>query len=167
LNKATATPLHAIRLLVLDVDGVLTDGRLYYSAAGEELKVFNVKDGAGIRLVAEAGVTVSVISGRNTPAVAVRCRDLGIGLVDQGISDKVAAFERQCELTGIGPYEALCIVDDTTDLPLMRAVGYSVAVADAHPSVLDVANRVTTQAGGYGAVREVCDWLLAARGGRQ
>jgi 3-deoxy-D-manno-octulosonate 8-phosphate phosphatase (KDO 8-P phosphatase) len=167
MSKATATPLHAIRLLVLDVDGVLTDGRLYYGADGEELKVFDVKDGAGIRLAQRAGVAISVISGRRTAAVSARCRDLGIALVEQGVEDKVAALERQCAQIGAGAYEALCIVDDTTDLPLVRAVGYSIAVADAHPAVRELVDLVTTQPGGRGAVREVCDLLVAARGARR
>lgn len=167
MSKATATPLHAIRLLVLDVDGVLTDGRLYYGPEGEELKVFDVKDGAGIRAVQRAGVTVSVISGRRTASVSARCRDLGIALVEQGVEDKVAALERQCAQLGALPYEALCVIDDTTDLPLARSVGYSIAVADAHPSVRDRVDFVTTRPGGRGAVREVCDLLVEARGARR
>ena len=167
MNRASSTPLHAIRLLVLDVDGVLTDGRLYYGPDGEELKVFDVKDGAGIKLVQRAGVTVSIISGRRTAAVSNRCRDLGIALLEQGCEDKVAALERQCAQLGAAAYEALCLIDDTPDLPLARATGYSVAVADAHPAVRDLVNRVTTQPGGRGAVREVCDWLVAARGARR
>lgn len=167
MSRATATPLHAIRLLVLDVDGVLTDGRLFYGPQGEEIKVFHVHDGLGLRQVQQVGVSVAVISGRSAAAVELRCLELGITMIEQGVENKVEALERMCVEAGIPPYEALCVIDDTTDLPLAHAVGYSVAVANAHQSVRDVSNRVTTLPGGLGAVREVCDWLIAARSGRQ
>lgn len=160
-------PLDRIRLLVLDVDGVLTDGRLYYGASGEELKVFNVRDGLGIKLVLGAGIAVGVISGRTSPALAARCRELGIEHCEQGCDDKVAALDRLLGLLGIDAGEALCVVDDTSDLPLMRRVGHAIAVADAHAQVRKAADRITTLPGGWGAVREVCDWLLAASGTRQ
>lgn len=155
--------LRDIHLLVLDVDGVLTDGRLYYDGNGEALKVFHVRDGYGIKLVARAGVIVAVISGRNHPAVAARCRELGIEHVEQGCENKQAAFKRLLAKVGLEATQALCIVDDTTDVGLMRAAGYSIAVADAHPEVRAMANRTTALPGGHGAVREVCDQLLAAR----
>jgi len=163
VNRATATPLDAIRLLVLDVDGVLTDGRLYYGPQGEELKVFHVRDGLGLRQLQRIGIAVAVISGRSAAAVELRCLELGITMIEQGVEDKVAALDRLCAEGGFSPFEALCVVDDSTDLPLARAVGFSVAVADAHATVRDVVNRVTTLRGGRGAVREVCDWLIAAR----
>lgn len=162
---AGAMNINALQLLVLDVDGVLTDGRLYYDANGEALKVFHVRDGHGIKLLARAGVTIAVISGRNSPAVAIRCKELGIVHVDQGCDDKLVAFKRLLTKVSIDAKHAVCIVDDTTDLTLMNAAGYSVAVADAHPEVRAAADRVTTLPGGRGAVREVCDWLLSARGG--
>lgn len=158
------TPLNGIRLLVLDVDGVLTDGRLHYGPRGEELKVFHVRDGLGLKLLMRSGIHVCVISGRTSEAVAARCRELGIAHLEQGCDDKVAALERILGHVAVKAAEALCVVDDTSDLPLMRAVGHAVAVADAHPEVLRVADRVTTTKGGRGAVREVCDWLLAASG---
>jgi 3-deoxy-D-manno-octulosonate 8-phosphate phosphatase (KDO 8-P phosphatase) len=165
---ATArAPLDRIRLLVLDVDGVLTDGRLYYGASGEELKVFNVRDGLGIKQVMHAGIAVSVISGRTSPALTARCRELGIEHCEQGCDDKVAALDSLLGLLGIDAAEALCVVDDTSDLPLMRRVGHAIAVADAHAEVRKAADRITTLPGGWGAVREVCDWLLAASGTRQ
>lgn len=164
---ATArAPLDRIRLLVLDVDGVLTDGRLYYGAGGEVLKVFHVHDGLGIKLVMGAGVTVSILSGRTSEAVAARCRELGIEHYQQGCADKVAALEALLERLRLTAADALCVVDDTSDLPLMRRVGYAVAVADAHEAVRRVADRITSARGGRGAVREVCDWLLHARGSR-
>ncbi len=164
---ATAcTPFSRIRLLVLDVDGVMTDGRLHYGSSGEALKVFHVRDGLGLKLLMRAGIRVSVISGRTSEAVAARCRELGIDHVEQGCEDKIAALDRALETLGIDAQEALCVVDDTSDLPLMRAVGQAVAVADAHPDVRRAADRITTAAGGHGAVREVCDWLLSAGGSR-
>jgi 3-deoxy-D-manno-octulosonate 8-phosphate phosphatase (KDO 8-P phosphatase) len=161
---AARTPLARIRLLVLDVDGVLTDGRLHYGANGEELKVFHVRDGLGLKLLMQSGIAICVISGRQSTAVAVRCRELGIAHLEQGVDDKVAALGRVLKALGLSAADAMCVVDDTSDLPLMRACGYAVAVADAHPEVQRAADRVTTAGGGLGAVREVCDWLLAAGG---
>jgi 3-deoxy-D-manno-octulosonate 8-phosphate phosphatase (KDO 8-P phosphatase) len=163
---APRTPLARIRLLVLDVDGVLTDGRLYYGPRGEELKVFHVRDGLGLKQLMQAGIGVSVISGRSSDAVLARCRELGIAHLEQGCDDKVAALERILKSLGLSGADALCVVDDTSDLQLMRSVGHAVAVADAHPEVQRAADRVTTLNGGQGAVREVCDWLLAAAGVR-
>jgi 3-deoxy-D-manno-octulosonate 8-phosphate phosphatase (KDO 8-P phosphatase) len=161
---APRTPLAGIRLLVLDVDGVLTDGRLHYGSRGEELKVFHVRDGLGLKLLMRAGIAVSVISGRASDALVARCRELGIAHLEQGCDDKVAALERLLKTLKLRAADALCVVDDTSDLPLMRSVGHAVAVADAHPEVRRAADRVTTLNGGHGAVREVCDWLLAATG---
>jgi 3-deoxy-D-manno-octulosonate 8-phosphate phosphatase (KDO 8-P phosphatase) len=163
---APRTPLARIRLIVLDVDGVLTDGRLHYGATGEQLKVFHVRDGLGLKLVMQAGIKVSIISGRSSAAVETRCRELGIAQLEQGCDDKVAALERLLKTLGLNASDALCVVDDTSDLPLMSAVGHAVAVADAHPEVLRAADRVTTARGGRGAVREVCDWLLGAGASR-
>lgn len=156
--------LRAIRLLVLDVDGVLTDGRLYFGPDGEALKVFHVHDGFGIRQLMRAGLLIAVISGRNSAAVDARCRELGIAHVVHGCDDKVQALERLCATLRVTPAECACVIDDTSDLPLMRAVGVAVAVADAHPEARRSAHLVTTLPGGRGAVREVCGWLLAARG---
>jgi 3-deoxy-D-manno-octulosonate 8-phosphate phosphatase (KDO 8-P phosphatase) len=160
---ATRTTAERVRLLVLDVDGVMTDGRLFFDAQGEALKVFHVQDGLGLKQVMRAGIEVAVISGRSSQAVSARCRELGIRLVEQACTDKVAALDRLLAQLRLSREQALCVVDDSSDLPLMRAVGLAVAVADAHRSVLEAADRVTTLNGGCGAVREVCDWLLAAR----
>ncbi len=151
----------AIRLLVLDVDGVLTDGRLWYSANGEELKSFHVRDGLGIKSLLAAGTEVAIISGRASAAVARRAAELGIRHVVQGCDDKGRAFDALCASLGVSPSAVACIGDDTPDLPMLTRAGLAVAVADAHPDVRAVANRVTTLPGGRGAVREVCDWLLA------
>jgi 3-deoxy-D-manno-octulosonate 8-phosphate phosphatase (KDO 8-P phosphatase) len=161
--RGRATALHAIRLLVLDVDGVLTDGRLRYGPEGEIDKVFHVRDGHGIRALLAAGVRVAVISGRDSPAVTRRCAELGIADVLQGVSDKAAAFAALTARLGIDSRAAACVGDDTPDVDLMRRVGCAVAVADAHADARRAAHRRTRLAGGAGAVREVCDWLLAAR----
>lgn len=158
-----SVPLASIRLLVLDVDGVLTDGRLRYGPYGERDKVFHVRDGHGIRAVLAAGIDVGVISGRRSAAVQRRCRELGIEHVQQGIEDKGAAFVRLMAQLGVTASQCACLGDDVPDLPIMRQAGLAVAVADAHATALAAAHRRTRAAGGFGAVREVCDWLLAAR----
>ncbi len=159
-----ATPPHGIRLLVLDVDGVLTDGRLYYGARGEVLKVFHVLDGHGIREVQRAGVAVAVISGRDAPAVRKRCRDLGIRHVFQGVADKLPVLTKLCARLGVSLRECAAVGDDTPDVPVLRGVGLAFAVAGAHASARRAAHRVTRAHGGAGAVREVCDLLVAGRG---
>lgn len=153
-----------IRLLVLDVDGVLTDGRLHYDERGERLKVFHVRDGYGIRALGRCGVTFAIISGRRARAVERRARDLGIAHVLQGIDDKLAAFERLRARLGVPHAQVACVGDDTPDVAVMRAVGLAFAVADAHEDALAAADVITHTPGGHGAVREICDRLLAARG---
>jgi 3-deoxy-D-manno-octulosonate 8-phosphate phosphatase (KDO 8-P phosphatase) len=157
--------LRRARALVLDVDGVLTDGRLYYGAKGETLKVFHVRDGQGIKAVAAAGVTVAIISGRKSPHVARRARDLGIKHVFQGVNDKLAALTRLAAQLGLTLEHCVCVGDDTPDAPILAAAGLGVAVADAHTDALTAADIATTRPGGRGAVREVCDWMIAARAG--
>lgn len=160
-----ATPLGKIELLVLDVDGVLTDGRLYFSARGEALKAFHVRDGHGIKLLLKSGVAVAAVSGRRSSAVTARMRELEVRSVIQGCADKVDAVIGLAERLDIDPLACACIVDDTGDMPLMAAVGFAAAVADAHPLVLAAAHWVSAAPGGHGAVRELCDALLRARGG--
>jgi 3-deoxy-D-manno-octulosonate 8-phosphate phosphatase (KDO 8-P phosphatase) len=154
-----------VRLVALDVDGVLTDGRLYLSAAGEELKVFHVRDGSGLVALQRAGVAVAIVSGRDSAAVTRRAAELGIRHVRQGIADKGAEFGRLLADLGVAPEDTACVGDDTPDLPMLRRAGLAVAVADAHPSVLAAARWVTPSPGGRGAVRDVCDLLLSARAG--
>lgn len=165
-GRSRARGAGAIRLLVLDVDGVLTDGRLSFGPAGELVKVFHVRDGHGIKRVLDAGIEVAVISGRSSRAVARRCRELGIRHLHQGVGDKAAALERLRSRLGVSAAHCACIGDDEPDVPLMRAVGLAFAVADAHASARAAAHRVTSLPGGAGAVREVCDLLLAARKAR-
>jgi len=151
----------AIRLLVLDVDGVLTDGRLYFGPRGEALKVFDVRDGVGLKQLQRAGLQVAVISGRRSRMVATRCRELGVRHVLQGVGDKLAALTRLCTRLKLTPAACACVGDDLPDVPLMRAAALSFAVADAHRSARRAADVVTRLPGGRGAVREVCDHLLA------
>jgi 3-deoxy-D-manno-octulosonate 8-phosphate phosphatase (KDO 8-P phosphatase) len=167
LKARKATALAKIRLLILDVDGVLTDGRLYFGSRGEALKVFDVRDGHGVKLLLNAGVEVAAVSGRRSSAVAARMRDLKVRHVVQGCGDKVAALQRLSRRLDIDPLHCACLVDDTLDLPLMSAVGLAAAVADAHPVVLSAAHWVAEAAGGRGAVRELCDALLRARAGNR
>jgi 3-deoxy-D-manno-octulosonate 8-phosphate phosphatase (KDO 8-P phosphatase) len=167
LKARKATPLARIQLVILDVDGVLTDGRLYFSARGEALKVFHVRDGHGIKLLLAAGVAVAAFSGRRSAAAAARMRELGVPHVVQACRDKVAALGRLTRRLGLDPLNCACLCDDTPDLPLMSAVGVAGAVADAHPVVLAAAHWIARANGGRGAVRELCDAVLRARAGRR
>ena len=163
MKARKATALSKIQLLILDVDGVRTDGRLYFGSRGEALKVFHVRDGHGIKLLMAAGVQVAALSGRRSAATAARMRELGVRTVIQGSKDKIAALHRVTARIGVEPLNCACIVDDTPDLPLMSAVGLACAVADAHPIVRSAAHWVSRSPGGLGAVRELCDALLRAR----
>ena len=157
-------PPAAIRLLVLDVDGVMTDGRLHFGPSGEALKLFHVRDGLGIQQVARAGIEVAVISGRKSKMVDVRCRELGVEHVYQGAKDKLPVLEKLCARLKIEPSDCACIGDDLPDIPLMRKVALAFAVADAHPEARHAAHLITKLPGGHGAVREVCDYLLTHSG---
>ncbi|HTY48378.1 MAG TPA: HAD hydrolase family protein [Steroidobacteraceae bacterium] len=148
---------------MLDVDGVLTDGRLWFGARGEALKSFHVRDGFGLKALQGAGVQVAVLSGRRSPAVRSRCRELGIRHLIQGSGDKLADFARLARRLRLCAAQCACIGDDVPDVPLMRTVGLAFAVADAHAEARAAAHRVTRLPGGHGAVREVCDLLLAGR----
>jgi 3-deoxy-D-manno-octulosonate 8-phosphate phosphatase (KDO 8-P phosphatase) len=156
-----------IRLLILDVDGVLTDGRLYFGPRGEALKVFDVRDGFGLVQLQRAGVRVAIISGRRSPMMVVRARELGVRHVHLGVTDKLGVFARLCARLKLTPAACACVGDDLPDLPLMRAAALSFAVADAHREVRRAADIVTRRPGGRGAVREVCDQLLAMRAHRR
>ena len=155
-----------IRMIILDVDGVLTDGRLIYDNDGEEYKAFNSRDGHGIRMLLEAGIQPALLTGRKSTLVLHRAENLGISpdLIYQGYRDKRPAFAELCEKTGIKPEEIAYVGDDVIDLPVMTKVGLSIAVADAHYFVKEQADWVTEIAGGKGAVREVCELLLDAQG---
>jgi 3-deoxy-D-manno-octulosonate 8-phosphate phosphatase (KDO 8-P phosphatase) len=154
-----------LALLVLDVDGTLTDGGLWYGPRGEQVKRFHVRDGHGIKLVAAAGIAVAVITGRRSAALTQRCRELGIRHVLQGVADKSAALDGLLAKLDLHESQVACIGDDTPDVPLFVRVAFAVAVGDAHPLAAATAHCATRLPGGHGAVREVCDWLLAARSG--
>ncbi len=165
MNTTTLPPkINSIRLLLLDVDGVLTDGTIIYSDEHSETKAFNVKDGLGVKLVMKAGIGVGIVTGRKSAALLRRCRDLGIKLIYDGVTQKAALLEKMVEDTGVAPDSMAFMGDDLPDLPLMQRVALSIAVADAHESVREYADWVTTATGGRGAVREVCDALLKAQG---
>jgi 3-deoxy-D-manno-octulosonate 8-phosphate phosphatase (KDO 8-P phosphatase) len=155
--------LKRIKLLLMDCDGVLTDGRLYFGATGEELKVFHARDGQGIVEWHAAGFQSGVISGRHSPIVEMRSRQLGIEFVFQGRNDKVAAFNEIVQASGVPPDEIAFIGDDTPDAAVFPDVGLAVAVGDAHEAAKAVAHFVTKSNGGRGAVREVIDVILASR----
>jgi 3-deoxy-D-manno-octulosonate 8-phosphate phosphatase (KDO 8-P phosphatase) len=152
-----------IRLLVLDVDGVLTDGRLYFGARGEQMKCFHVRDGAGIKQVLKAGLQVAVISGRQSKAVEKRMTELGVNWIRQGVEDKLTALRELLDLTNLTPQAVASVGDDIPDLPLLEVSRLAIAVADAHPSVKSQAHFITQLPGGLGAVREVCDLILETR----
>ena len=144
---------------------MLTDGRVYYGARDELLQCFNIKDGHGLKSLTRAGVQVAIISGRRSPAVARRCRELGIRHVVQGSRDKVLDFRKLATKLAVTAAQCAFVGDDAPDVPLLREVGLAFAVADAHASAKAAAHHVTRLGGGCGAVREVCDRLLAARPG--
>ena len=165
MDSSVTEQARALRLLILDVDGVLTDGRLYFDSGGGEMKAFNTLDGHGIKLLQRAGVRVGIISGRTSEMVARRARDLGIELLIQGREDKWAALEEQLPALGIDPGNIACMGDDWPDLAIMTRVGLALTVPHAHPEVLARAHWVSRLGGGEGAVREACDMILMARGG--
>jgi 3-deoxy-D-manno-octulosonate 8-phosphate phosphatase (KDO 8-P phosphatase) len=151
------------KLLLLDVDGVLTNGSIVYHDDGSETKVFNVKDGLGIRLLMQTGIQVGIVTGRRSEALSHRCRDLGIDLVFDNVRDKAAILDTIINETGIDPEQMAFIGDDLPDVPVMRRVGLSIAVGDAHEMVVHRADMVTGAIGGGGAVREVCESILKAK----
>jgi 3-deoxy-D-manno-octulosonate 8-phosphate phosphatase (KDO 8-P phosphatase) len=153
-----------VKVMIFDVDGVLTDGSLTYGPDGEVTKTFYVLDGLGIQLLQKTGVQTAIISARQSPIVVTRARDLGINHVYQGIHDKRVAFERLLEATGASVEQCGYIGDDVIDLPLLLKVGFAVTVPTGHPEVQHRAHYVTTKPGGRGAVREVCDLVMRAQG---
>ncbi len=153
-----------IKLLILDVDGVMTDGRLFFDEHGKEYKSFNVRDGLGIKLLQKAGIRVAVISGRGSKPVALRMAMLGIDLVCLEQSDKGRAFEDIIAKIGCTSEQAAYIGDDLIDLPVLIRAGLAIAVQDANEQILPYVDWQTRMPGGQGAVREVCDYLLLVQG---
>jgi len=158
--------LEPVRLLVLDVDGVLTDGSLFYSAGGEEIKAFNVRDGLGIRLLIDCGIAVGIITGRSSAAVSARCSELGLNeaLVFLGSRDKGADLDRILSTLGIADHEMAAMGDDLPDLPMLTRAGFSFCPTDAAPEVIAACDHICGRNGGDGAVREAAEILLKAKG---
>ena len=155
--------LARVKVLMMDVDGVLTDGGLFYGPDGLAMKRFNVRDGLGIVHVQRAGIRVALITGDDTPITTARAARLSIETVMQGVQDKAAAVAQLIQELGVSPDEVAFVGDDETDLPAFESVGLKVAVADAVESLIAAADVLTEHEGGHGAVREVCDAILAAR----
>ena len=153
-----------IRLVIFDVDGVLTDGRLYLADDGNEFKAFHSRDGHGMKMLQNQGVAVAIISGRRSLAVERRMADLGINYVYMGVQDKLVAFQDLLQRQGLDPAQVAYVGDDVIDLPVMSRVGLAIAVQDADPFVRRHAHWQTPSAGGRGAAREVCELLLEALG---
>lgn len=153
-----------IRLVIFDVDGVLTDGSLFLSDSGEEYKAFHSRDGHGIKMLQRTGVRVAIITGRTSNVVAHRMKDLGVTLCYQGSLEKLPVFEKVIEELQLDPSHVAYVGDDVVDLPVMRRVGFAVAVQDAHPLVKKHAHWQTPNAGGRGAARDVCELIMEAQG---
>ena len=152
-----------IRLLALDVDGVLTDGKLYFSADGDELKAFNILDGHGIKMLHQAGIMTAIITGRSSPLTQRRAENLGIHWLYQGREDKKQALDELAVESGVGLAEMAYAGDDLPDLAAIQAAGLGISVPNGYPAVIESADWCTRASGGNGAVREICDLLLSAR----
>jgi 3-deoxy-D-manno-octulosonate 8-phosphate phosphatase (KDO 8-P phosphatase) len=152
-----------VRLMIFDVDGILTDGSLHFGADGESMKRFNVLDGHGIKLLQENGIATAILSARSSPIVLRRATDLGVTHVAQGIHDKRAAFLQLCSSTGIDADACGFIGDDWLDLPVLTQVGFAASVPGAHAEVRSRVHYVTRAGGGQGAAREICDLILRAQ----
>ena len=156
--------LKNIKFLILDVDGVMTDGRIIFDSNGVESKFFNVKDGHGIKMLQRSGIEVGIISGRESRVVANRAVELGISRVHQKAIDKLAPYLQILQETGLTDDQIAFVGDDVIDIPVMRRVGFAAAPADAIDEVFPYVHYVTKNRGGWGAVREICDMLLKGQG---
>ncbi len=152
-----------IKLVIFDIDGVLTNGTLFFDNKGEEYKAFNSKDGHGIRMLLECGLQAAVITGRKSELVLHRMNDLGVELIFQGYRDKRPAFNELLKVTGLEASQIAYIGDDVVDLPIMQQVGMGIAVQDAHPFVIQHADYVTKLGGGLGAAREAIEFILQSQ----
>ena len=153
-----------IELVIFDVDGVMTDGGLFFDNNGEEYKAFNSLDGHGLRMLQECGVQAAVITGRQSELVKHRMRDLGITLIYQGYRDKIPAFEALQKEVNLEKHQITYVGDDVVDLPIMSQLDFTIAVQNAHPFVKQHAHWITERSGGRGAVRDVCEFILEAKG---
>lgn len=161
------THAKALRLMTFDVDGVMTDGRLFYNADGEVLKVFHALDGQGLKALREDGVKLAIITGRNSPMVQKRASDLGFSKVVQGREDKGVVLAAIAEEFGLTPEQAGYAGDDIPDVPAMQWASLAFSVPNGHATARQTAHIITERAGGRGAVRDICDILLAARHGER
>lgn len=164
LNSKACAKAARLRLMGFDVDGVLTDGSLYFTPAGDEIKVFSSLDGHGLKMLQQAGITVAIITGRESAMVARRAENLGITHLYQGVQDKRAVMQSLRDALKLSQEETGYIGDDVVDLPILRDSGFSATVADGHDFVKRHVDFCATKGGGRGAVREVCDFILAAQG---
>lgn len=153
-----------IQLLLLDVDGVMTDGSITYTDSGEQIKTFNSSDGLGLRLLMDSGIQVGIITGRSSAALKHRCNNLNISLLFDGITDKAKALKEISSITGVKKTKMAFVGDDLLDLPVMKRVGVCFSVANAAPEVKEHSDFVTHASGGKGAVREICETILKAKG---
>jgi 3-deoxy-D-manno-octulosonate 8-phosphate phosphatase (KDO 8-P phosphatase) len=163
-ERAARARAGRVRLMLFDVDGVLTDGRLWYGPSGEALKAFHVLDGHGLKMLAEAGIAVGLLSGRRSPAAAARAAELGIAHVLLGIDDKRAAFDALGAQLGISAAETGFMGDEVVDLPVLRRCGFACAPAEAQARIRACAHYVPRAPAGGGAAREVCEFVLQAQG---
>lgn len=163
MKKLNREKLKPIKLLLLDVDGVLTDGKILYNDTGEEIKAFDVKDGHGIKLLLRSGMEVALVTGRESQVVLHRARDLGIEQVYQNVKNKIEIYETILKEKKLSDTSVAFIGDDLVDIPVLRRVGFSATVWDAMPEVKEVVDYTASRRGGEGAVREICELLLKAQ----
>ena len=160
MKRVRREKIKPIKLLILDVDGVLTDGKIIYNDRGEEIKAFNVRDGHGLKLLMRAGIGIALITGRKSKVVLHRARDLGIKNVYQKVTNKIEVYEKILKGKKLKDENVGFVGDDLVDIPVLKRVGFSAAVGDAIPEVREVADYVASKKGGEGAVREICELLL-------
>ena len=153
-----------IKIIVFDVDGVLTDGSLYFDGRDNEYKAFHVRDGHGMKMLRESGVEIGVITGRNSPVVTRRMTELGIAHLYQGCGEKRPVFDALLQRLNLAATDAAYMGDDIVDLPVMRRAHFAISVADAHPLVKQYAHWLTPSAGGRGAARDACELIMSAQG---
>ena len=161
------TKAGAVKLVIFDVDGVLTDGSLFLGDDGQEYKAFHSRDGHGMKMLQKSGVVIGIITGRTSEVVRLRMESLGVEHVYQGKLDKLPAYEELRDKLGLADEQVAYVGDDVVDLPIMRRVGLAIAVQDAHPFVVQHAHWQTPHGGGRGAGRDVCEMVLEAQGSLQ
>ncbi len=163
MKQVNREKIQNIKLLILDVDGVLTDGKIVYTDGGEQIKAFDVKDGHGLKLLMRSGTEVVLITGRESKVVLHRARDLGIQEVYQKVTNKIEVYDKIIKEKNLEDKNVGFIGDDLIDIPVLKRVGFSAAVEDAIPEVKEIVDYVTSKKGGEGAVREVCELLLKSQ----